>query len=87
MKNEPAKQNNLVGLSELHKRCGETHPRARLTDHDVDLIRELHEYHGLSYSVLAEKFDSSKSAIADICRYRRRANRPVRWKRAKGVDK
>ena len=78
--------NELVGLSELHKRCGETHPRARLTDHDVDLIRELHEEHGLSYSVLAEKFDSSKSAIADICRYRRRANRPVRWKKVALTD-
>lgn len=80
--------NELVGLSELDQRCGETHPRARLSDHDVDLIRELHEEHGLSYSVLAEKFDSSKSAIADICRYRRRAIRPVRWKPAKGgVDR
>lgn len=32
-----------VLVNEKGRRVGETHPRARLTDHEVDLIRELHE--------------------------------------------
>ena len=86
MKNETANHNNLVGLSELNKRCGETHPRARLTDHDVDLIRELREEHKLTYEALAEKFECSKSTIRDICRYRRRWQRPDRWKKVALTD-
>lgn len=62
----------FIGISESGSRCGETHHRAKLTDHDVDLIRELHEEHGLSYGVLAVKFEVSKSTIRDLCRYRRR---------------
>jgi ribosome-binding protein aMBF1 (putative translation factor) len=57
-----------------------------LTDRDVDLIRELHEEHGLSYGVLAGKFEVSKSVIRDICRYRRRTERPIRWKKVLTTD-
>ena len=76
----------LVGISESGSRVGETHHRSRLTDHDVDLIRELREEHKLTYEVLAEKFECSKSTIRDICRYRRRWQRPVSWKRVPVVD-
>lgn len=86
MKNESANHNTLVGISDQGKRCGETHPRARLTDHDIDLILTLREEHGLTYQQLADKFEVKKSTIADICKYRRRTTRPVRWKRTKGID-
>lgn len=86
MKSESANRDKFVGISEQGKRCGETHPRARLTDHDIDLILTLREEHGLTYQQLADKFDVKKSTIADICKYRRRTARPVRWKRTKGVD-
>lgn len=76
----------LVGISESGSRVGETHHRSRLTDHDVDLIRELREDHGLTYQALAEKFECSKSTIRDICRYRRRWQRPVSWKRVPVTD-
>jgi transposase len=70
-----------VGLTEASKRCAETHPRAVLSDREVDQVRELHEEHGLSYTKLAEKFGVSRSTIRDICKYRRRVSYPVRWKR------
>lgn len=53
-------------------RRGDEHPRAVLTDTEVDLVRELHDA-GWSYALLAEKFDVTKSAIAGICQCRRRA--------------
>lgn len=79
-------QYKMVGISEFGSRVGETHHRAKLTDHDVDLIRELREAHGLTYQALADKFDCSKSTIRDICRYRRRWQRPEKWKRVPVAD-
>ena len=71
----------LIGIGENGARVGETHHRAKLTDEDVDLIRELHEDYGLSYRELAVKFEVSKSTIRDIVVCRRRWQLPVRWKR------
>lgn len=45
----------------LNKKRGEGHPKAKLTEQDVRLIRQLHP--DLSYRVLARKFDVSKRAI------------------------
>ena len=86
MKCESAQNYKLVGISEFGSRVGETHHRAKLTDHDVDLIRELREEHKLTYEALAEKFECSKSTIRDICRYRRRWQRPDRWKKVALTD-
>ncbi|NMF99559.2 hypothetical protein GPA27_19460 [Aromatoleum toluolicum] len=62
-------------------RIGEHHQNARLTDAEVDLIRELHEDEGMGYGELAKRFDVGKSTIADICTYRRRAQTIARWVR------
>lgn len=59
---------------------GEDHRNARLSNEQVDRIRDLHEDHGLKYSQLAAMFQVSKSAIAGICQYRRRAQTPFGWK-------
>lgn len=65
-----SKRGNLVG---------QHHPRARLTDHDVDLIRALHEGEdGLGYRVIARKFEVSVRTVRDICHYQRRATTPMR---------
>lgn len=53
-------------------RIGESHPRARLSDDDVSLMRELHEQHDVSYRELGEKFDTPYRSVRDICQYRRR---------------
>jgi predicted DNA-binding protein YlxM (UPF0122 family) len=44
---------------------GQDHPRARLTDDDVRLIRVLHA-DGMSFRVLAEKFEVSKRSIESV---------------------
>lgn len=61
-----------VRRSATGHRMGEHHPRARVPDEDVALIRELHEQHGLSYDCLAEKFELPKSTVRDYCTYRTR---------------
>lgn len=61
-----------VAVNEAGLRIGEDHPNAKLTDGEVELIRQMHEDDGLSYEALAEKFEVSKGAVAKICRYERR---------------
>lgn len=70
-----------VGVNDLGRRCGETHHRAKLSDHDVDLMRELAEdtvlddgtiLPGLTYGQLAEKFEVSRGTAFDIVKCRRR---------------
>ena len=70
----------VVAVNERGLLIGEDHPRARLTDGEVELIRLLHE-EGMSYTVLAEKFEVSKWAVGRICRYERRAQTPAAFKR------
>ena len=64
MSHEETTMTKLVKLNERGRRMGETHPRARLTDHEVGLIRELVAElinEGLApmkaYKAAAEKFD------------------------------
>jgi len=71
----------MVGVNDLGYRVGEDHANAKLTDREVELIRTLHEVDGMSYSLLAKKFEISKSTVADICRYQRRAQVASRWVR------
>lgn len=67
----------LVALNDKGRRIGENHPRARLTDAEVDLVLSLLD-DGLSYSQVAEKMDVSKSCIAHIATGRRRSQVAVR---------
>lgn len=60
-----------IALNEDGRRIGESHPRAKLLDHEVDQVLALLEA-GLSYAQVAEKFDVSKSCIAHIATGRRR---------------
>jgi transposase len=69
-----------VMVNEAGRRIGESHPRARLTDHEIDLIRELHEG-GLGYKKIAKKFDTGRETIRDIVRCKKRAQIPARLKR------
>lgn len=73
----------VVAVNECGQRIGESHHRAKLTDHDVDLVRELHEDHGITYAQLAEKFGVSRSVIREICRYRIRSQIVARYKALK----
>lgn len=72
-----------VGVNERGRPVGETHPLAKLSDADIELIHELREA-GLSYAQIAGKFDDgvsvSKSHVRDILSGRRRGQAPVRFK-------
>jgi DNA invertase Pin-like site-specific DNA recombinase len=52
-------------------RCGESHHRAKISDRDVKLMRELHE-DGLMVSEIARKFECKRSTVSDIVHYRHR---------------
>ena len=62
-----------TGLSKRGKgwRLGETHHRAKLTDHDVELIRLLREG-GMKIMEIAKKFECSPSNVSAITNYRHR---------------
>lgn len=60
-----------IALNENGRRIGESHPRAKLLDHEVDQVLALLEA-GLSYAQVAAKMDVSKSCIAHIATGRRR---------------
>ena len=55
-------------------RCGEEHAKARLTDHEVQLMRSLHERKGAGYKNLARRFEVAVSTVQSICTYRTRFN-------------
>lgn len=69
---EPAEDERLVKRSASGRRIGESHPRAVLLDHEVEMMRELHEAEGFGYRRLAKKFEVPRDTVRDICRYRTR---------------
>lgn len=83
---------NYVVVNEHGRRIGESHPRARLTDHEIDLIRELAEDEvdegsgkvirkGMSYREIGKKFEMNFKHVGDIVRCVKRAQIPARAKR------
>lgn len=72
---------DLVAVNDRGRLIGESHPRAKLSDHEVDLIRELAE-DGMSYQQIAEKFECSRSTVQAIVECRIRASTPDRYKQA-----
>lgn len=66
-----------VAFNECGRRIGESHPRAKLLDHEVEQVLALLGA-GLSYAEVARKFDVSKSCIAHIAAGRRRCHAVAR---------
>ncbi len=69
-----------IGVNDKGLRVGEDHQRATLTDHDVELMRQLHEVEGIGYKRLAEMFEVSVAQARNICLYRQRAQVATSWK-------
>lgn len=76
----PNSRKVFVAVDELGLRIGETHPNAKLTDAEVDQIRDLREIARWGYSDLAAAYGVPKSTIHMICTYKRRASTIARWK-------
>ena len=60
-----------VFLNASGKRIGESHPGAKLTDHECDLVAQL-VADGMTLSAVAEKFGISKAGAWKIATGRRR---------------
>jgi hypothetical protein len=69
----------MVALNEDNRRVGQTHPAAKLSDADIDLVFALREA-GLSFGQIAAKFDVQRACIHKVISGQRRAQIPVRWK-------
>jgi hypothetical protein len=77
-----------VGINETRTaRVGEGHQHAKLTDAQVDQIRDEYEdgVEGrgprIGYRALAKKWNVPKRTIRDIVNYNRRNHWPAHWKR------
>lgn len=59
---------------------GEAHPRALLSDEEIELIRAIYEEGFLGYKKIGRAFGVSKSYVQNIVTYRRRAATPDAYK-------
>lgn len=76
-----------VAVNERGNRIGESHHKAVLTDHEIDLMLDLRDQ-GFSIRWLAEKFEMSRSGCWQICAGKFRLQRPSGWRQVfdKEVD-
>lgn len=84
----PKPRGKLVALNESGtQRIGEDHPRAKLTDAQVEAMRDDFEAYPvgdprhLGYRALAKKYGCSKRTARDICNFVKRNQWASRWKR------
>jgi len=71
----------MVARSEAGRRCGESHPRARVPDSVVRAVRDAHEIEGMGLRRLAKRFGLPRATIQAWCSYTRRAVRAESWHR------
>lgn len=72
----------LVAIGEKGRWIGEDHPKAKLSNEDIDKVFEYREK-GWSYMMIAKKFKVSRESIKSICQGRTRCQWPVRFKKVK----
>ena len=77
----------LVGVNARGYRVGEDHQCAKLSDHEVELIRELADPADgsapMPYRTIAEKFEISAGMVSEIVNFRKRASFPAGFRRVK----
>ncbi|HEY5993927.1 MAG TPA: helix-turn-helix domain-containing protein [Gallionellaceae bacterium] len=73
----------FVQIGEYGKRIGETHGMAKLTDHEIDLVRQLKE-EGMPAAEIAEKFEVSKRYVYKLANFERRASVVAEYRRVRG---
>lgn len=61
----------MVKVAHVYRGCGQNHPKAVLTDHEVELLRRLRD-EGWTYGQLVRKFEIPKATVAALCKYRTR---------------
>ena len=73
----------MVQIGEYGRRVGESHGRARLSDHEIDLVRQLKE-EGMPAGEIAEKMEISRRYVYKLVNYERRASIVAEWRRWRG---
>lgn len=68
----------LVGVTERGYRVGETHHRAKLTNVQVDLIRELHDTRCIGYKRIGRAFGVAFCTVRRVVLCESRFQRPAR---------
>lgn len=72
------KKLQVVRFDDYGKQSGETAPGAKLSDHDVELMRVMYEEfppghpQHVGFTRLAKVFECSRVLVRGICHYRRR---------------
>lgn len=70
----------LVAVNEQGQRVGESHPRARLTDAEIDLMFAMRK-HKVPVAEIARWFGRNRSYVWRVLNYRKRNQLAVVWKR------
>ncbi len=71
-----------VQVADTGRWVGESHPKAKLTDEQVEWLRDLYEEGMVGYGTLCRAAEwmwgvkVAKNTMADICRYNRRVVTP-----------
>lgn len=73
----------LIQIGEYGKRIGESHGRAKLTDHEIDLVRQLKEQ-GMPAAEIADKMEISKRYVYKLANFERRASIVAQCRRVAG---
>lgn len=76
-------KNRLVAVNDARRRIGEDHPRAVLSDHEVELVHRLRE-EGLTLAEIAGKMEVSKGCVWKIVSGLRRGQVAADWVRVRG---
>lgn len=61
----------VVGVNDRGYRVGASHPKAKLTQEDVNRIRDLHEEEHMGYRRIARLFGLHRATVVQICSYTR----------------
>ena len=70
----------VLDLNDLKRRIGESHHRAKLTNAEVEVIRQLHAEKAMGYRKLAQKFDVASCTVRNIIKLRTRVQMPTEWR-------
>lgn len=75
MQKTAGRQSPRMTANESGRRVGQAHPKAKLTDREIDLIRELFEDEGLSVPEIVAKFEGAvgRAHVHRIVKYQQRA--------------
>jgi len=76
-------ERKYVQIGELGRCVGESHGRAKLSDHEIELVRQLKE-EGMPAKEIAEKFEVSKRYVYKLANFERRACVISEWRRRRG---